>query len=116
MDFVTGNELKVTRKYPYLVQVDTNDALDKQLDPSAAMVMDLDPFYFFGQLFDEDDISVVQKEGSEEVESANFLYDENGGDCLLDMGISVPTEIKEEDITATNFPMFIDCFLADFTR
>ena len=44
--------------------MDTNDALDKQLDPSAAMVMDLDLFDGFGLLFDEDYISVVQKEGS----------------------------------------------------
>ena len=53
--------------------------------------MDPEPFDGFGQLFDEDDISVVQKEGSEELESEKFLNDENGGDCLLDMGIFVPT-------------------------
>lgn len=116
MDSVAGNELEVTCKSPDLAQADTNDALDKRLDVSASSVMDPEPFDGFGQLFDEDDISVVQKERSDEVESENFLYDENGGDYLLDMGISVPTEMKEEEIDATVFPMSVDGCLADFTR
>ena len=71
---------------------------------------------FFGQLFDEDDISVVQKEGYKEVESKKFLYDENGAYCLFDMGISIHTEIEEEDIDTPIFPMFVDGCLDDFTR
>ena len=85
MDSVAGNDLEVTSKSPDLAQLDTNDALDKQLYVSTSLVMDPEPFDGFGQLFDEDDISVVQKEGSEEVDSEKFLYDENGGDCLLDI-------------------------------
>ena len=61
-------------------------------------------------------ISIFQKEGSEEVEFEKFLYDENGGDCLLDSGISIPTEIKEEEMDTTMFPMSFDGCLADFTR
>lgn len=107
MDFVAGNELEVTCRSPDLAQVDIDDGLHKQLDES---------FDGFGQLFDEDETSVVQKEESEEIESENFLYDENGGDYLLDMGISVTTEMKEEEIKATVFPMSVDGCLAEFTR
>lgn len=107
IDFVAGNELDVTCRSPDLAQVDTDDGLHKQLDET---------FDGFGQLFDEDETSVIQKEESEEVESENFLYDENGGDYLLDMGISITTEMKEEEIEATVFPMSVDGCLADFTR
>ena len=44
------------------------------------------------------------------------MYDENGGDCLLDMGIFVPTKIKEEEIDAIAFPMYVDGCLDNFTR
>ena len=35
------------------------------------------------------------------------MYDENGADCLLDMGISIHTEIEEEDINT----QFFQCLL-----
>ena len=44
------------------------------------------------------------------------MYDENGADCLLDMGISIHTGIEEEDIDTPIFPMFVDGFLDNFTR